>query len=161
VFFETPNTFTESTILRALTSELGDNYTKILQGGRVIMHSAVFGQLAQLSTIRSFEQSNMDVLKSGVVNTISGLPIILSDRTTISTVSGVSEYKTYIVGPGALALWYQRAVMIEFDRDILLSADVIAATVHFAPHLFGFDDQTSSVVSQDDKSIHAIVVKSR
>jgi hypothetical protein len=132
----------------------------MIGGGALIMHSKVYGDLLKLDAIQNQYQSGMNVLQTGMIPTLLGMPIYLSDRVTTTTVSAVTSYQTYVVGPGALALFYQRPVKVEFDRDILLQADVVAATVHFAPHLFGYDDKTSAVKAEDNKSIHVVSIKS-
>jgi hypothetical protein len=152
-------TVDQNAIIKALLT-LGDNHAALLKGGAIVMHSKVYGDLLQTGAIQNNYQSGMDVLKTGVVPTILGLPIVLSDKVTITTQSAKNFYRSYLIGPGALALFYQRQVMTEFDRDILLQADVIAATTHFAPHLFGYDDNTTAVVAEDSKSIHAVLLKS-
>lgn len=170
----TPNTFDQTgaaktntngvldqnALIVAMTGTLGDNFMSLLNGGAVILHSKVYGDLLQTGAIQNNYQSGMDVIKTGRIGTLLGLPIMISDRVTVGTVSGVNKYQSYIVGPGSLALFYQRQVMTEFDRDILLQADVIASTVHFAPHLFGYDDNTPGVVAEQNKSIHVVNVKS-
>jgi len=100
-------------------------------------------------------------MKTAMIPTLSGLPIQLSDRVTTSVVSGVTFYNTYIVGPGALGLIYQREVLVEFDRDTLLRADVITASVDFVSHLYGYDDVSNSVVYEQNKSIRAVSIKSK
>jgi hypothetical protein len=171
---KTPNTFDgtslgpssagtldQNTIVKALTEKMGDQYFKMLSGGRIIMHSKVYGDLLQLGAIQNQYQFNGDVLKSGVVPTLMGLPIEVSDRVTTAVVSSVTQYKTYVVAPGALALFYQRMVNVEFDRDILLKADIISADVHFAPHLFGYDDDSSAVAAEDNKSIGVVQITTK
>lgn len=154
-------TLDQNALIRALISTLGDNHASLLSGGSIIMHSKVYGDLLQTGAIQNQYQSGLDVIRTGSISTILGLPIILSDRTTINVVSSANQYHTYIVGPGALGLFYQRKVMTEFDRDILLQADVIASTVHFAPHLFGYDDVTAAVVAEQNKSIHSVTLNSK
>jgi hypothetical protein len=138
--------------------KLGDQHQGLLAGGRIIMHSKVYGDLIKLDAITNVYQSGMDVTKTGMVPMIMGLPVMLSDRVTKTTVSGVTDYNTYIVGPGALALYYQRQLLIEFDRDILTSSDIVAATIHFAPHMFGYDSLTSAVVAEDNNSIAVVKI---
>src|SRR5262249_54472766 len=123
-------------------------------------HSKVYGDLIKLGVIQNQYQSGMDVLKTGLLGTINGLGVMVSDLVTKATVSSVVKYQTYIVGPGALALFYQRNVQVEFDRDTLSKEDVISADVHFAPHLFGYDDKNSAVAYEDNKSIHVVNIKS-
>jgi hypothetical protein len=153
-------TMDQNAIVVAMTRTLGDNYMKMLQGGAIIMHSKVYGDLLQLGAIQNQYQFGGDVLKSGVIPTLMGLPIFVSDRVTVNVVSTVNKYQTYIVGPGALALFYQRQVQVEYDRDVLLQADIIASTVHFSPHLFGWDDDSDAQAAEDVKSIHVVNVKS-
>jgi len=153
-------TIDQNAIINAIMT-LGDNYEALLSGGRIIMHSKVYNDLLKVGAIQNQYQSGMDILKTGPTPTIWGLPIQTSDRvtTTVDSSSKVT-YHSYIVGAGALMLAYQRQCMIEFDRDILLQATIIASTVHFAPHLYGWDDKTAAVVAEQNKSIHAVVVKS-
>lgn len=170
---KTPNTFdqtvqqvgsttlmTQNVLIKALVSKLGDNFASLMAGGAIIMHSKVYGDLLQLGAIQNQYQSGMDVIRTGVIPTLLGLPIFLSDRVTTSVSSVTTRYQTYVVGVGALALYYQRQVMVEFDRDILKLSDIISANVHFAPHLFGYDDDTTAVVAEDNKSIHVVNIKS-
>lgn len=146
----------QNAIITAMTSTLGDNYASIVGGGAIIMHSKPFGDLLKTSAIQNQYQSGMDVIKTGTIPTLLGLPILLSDRVTTAAVSGTTHYNTYIVGPGALALFYQRQVQVEFDRDTLLLADVISSNVHFATHLYGWDDQTDALAWEQAKSIHCV-----
>lgn len=148
-------------ITAALIAKLGDQHQKMLGVGRVIMHSKVYGDLLQNSAILNAYQSGFDTMKTGVVGTLMGLPVMLSDRVTVTTVSGSPRYNTYIAGPGSLGLFYQRAVKVEFDRDVLLQADAIVSTVHFASHLFGWDDVSNAQAAEDTKSIAAIKITSK
>lgn len=145
----------QNAVIKSMTTTLGDNFMKLLAGGKLIMHSKVYGDLVQTGAIQNQYQSGMDVIKTGMIPTLMGLPIILSDLVTVTSASTI-KYQSYIVGPAALALFYQRQVMVEFDRDILLLADVISSNVHFAPHLFGYDDVSTTVVAEQNKSIHVV-----
>jgi hypothetical protein len=156
----TNGTVDQNAIITAIVGTLGDNHAALLKGGAIILHSKVYGDLLQTGAIQNQYQSGLDVIKSGTIAYLLGLPLIISDRVTVNVVSTVNKYHTYIVGPGALALFYQRQVLTEFDRDILLQADVIASTVHFAPHLYGYDDVTTAVVAEQNKSIHVVVINS-
>lgn len=141
--------------------KLGDNHQKLMGAGALIMHSKPFGDLLQLGVIQNQYQSGMDVLRTGVVPTLFGMPIHVTDRATTTVVSSVTQYRTYIVGPGSLGLFFQRQVQVEFDRDVLKLSDVIAANVHFAAHLFGWDDQGNAQAAEDAKSITAVVVTTK
>jgi hypothetical protein len=151
----------QNTFITAMTTTLGDNYASLIQGGMLVMHSKVFGDLLKTGAIQNQYQSGMNVLQTGTLPTLLGLPILLSDLVTVNVVSSVNQYHSYVVGREALALFYQREVMVEFDRDILLQADIIAGSVHFAPHLFGWDSQSSAVKAEQNKSIHVVMVNSK
>lgn len=156
----TNGTMDQNAIALAVTSTLGDNYGKLMKGGAIIMHSKVYGDLLQTSAIQNWYQSQMEVIKTGLIPTVMGLPIYVSDLVTVGSQSSKNLYHTYVVGPGALALFYQRQVMVEFDRDILLLADIVSSNVHFAPHLYGWDDNSSTVVAEQAKSIHVVQITS-
>jgi hypothetical protein len=167
---KTPNTYDGTAavigpdaIITALVAALGDNHGKLVGGGALIMHSKPYGDLLKTGAIQNNYQSGMDVLRSGVVPTLLGMPIHVSDLVTVTAASSndPAYYNTYIVGPGQLALFYQRKVLVEFDRDILLQADIIAATVHFATHLFGWDDDTDAQTAEQAKSIHVVKLQTR
>lgn len=156
----TNGTLDQNAIIVAIATTLGDNYGSLLKGGAIILHSKVMSDLLQTAAIQNWYQSQMDVIKTGMLPTLLGMPIYVSDLGTTSTQSSKTLYRTYVVGPGALALFYQRQVMVEFDRDILLLADIVSSNVHFAPHLFGYDDQTTAVVAEQNKSIHVVKITS-
>lgn len=160
---DSKQTLTPNAIITAVTSTLGDNFAALLGGGGVvILHSKVYGDLLKEGAIQNQYQSGMDVLRSGLIPTLLGMPVFISDRVTLGSASGGgTSYQTYVVGRGALALFYQRQVMVEFDRDILKKSDIISADVHFAPHLFGWDEDTTAVVAEQNKSIHAVEIKSK
>jgi hypothetical protein len=151
----------QNVLITAMVTTLGDNYTDIMAGGALIMHSKVYGDLLKTGAIQNQYQSGMDVIRTGTIPTLLGLPVLLSDRVTVTVVSTVNHYNTYIVGPGALALFYQRAVQVEFDRDVLLLADVISTNVHFASHLYGWDDQGDVQAWESAKSIHVVNCQTR
>jgi hypothetical protein len=161
----TPNTYSvaatldQNVLITAITSTLGDNYGALLGGsGVIVMHSKVFADLIKTGAIQNLYQGGFDVLKTGLLPSLLGMRVIQSDLVTTATISAATNYHTYILGRDALALFYQREVIVEFDRDILLQADIIAGSVHFSPHLFGYDDQTTAIVAEQNKSIHAVVV---
>lgn len=155
-------TLDQNAIARGLLT-LGDNYGTLQTSGAIIMHSKPYFDLVQTGTIQNQYQSGMNVIKEGTVGTLMGLPVLVSDMVPVTTVAGPpvkTVYTSYVLGPGALGLIFQRQVMVEFDRDILLQADVIMSTVHFAAHLYGYDEKTSAVVAEQNKSIHVVKITS-
>lgn len=155
-------TLTVDSIITAAINTLGDNHSKLMGGsGALIMHSKSYGDLLKLGVIQNQYQSGMDVVKAGQIPTLLGMPIILSDRVTTTTISSVVHYNTYIAGPDALALFFQRNLNVEVDRDILKKSDVLSADVHFAPHLYGWDDKTNAQVAEDAKSILMVKIRNK
>lgn len=150
----------QNAVIAALVNTIGDNFGAMLSGGAIICHSKVYGDLVQTGAIQNQYQSGMDVVRTGLIPTLMGLPIFISDLVTTSTISTHTAYDTYIVGRGALALFYQRQVMVEFDRDVLKLSDIISSNVHFAAHLFGYDENTAAVVAEQNKSIHVVQIVS-
>lgn len=157
---DTSGTLNQNALISAMVTTLGDNFAKLVSGGALIMHSKPYGDLLKTGAIQNQYQSGMNVVRDGVIPTLLGLPIYISDLVTVGTNSSKSLYHTYIVGKGALALFYQRQVMVEFDRDVLKLADIISSNVHFAAHLFGYDEVGAAVVAEENKSIHAVEVSS-
>ena len=170
-FEKTPNTYDASgiggglmdqnTIAKAMISTLGDNHGKLMAGGALIMHSKVYGDLLMAGAIQNNYQSGLDVIKTGTVSFLMGMPIFVSDRVTVTTVSGVPFYKSYLIGPDTLALFYQRALRVEFDRDTLTQQDIVVATIHFSVHLFGYDDLAGAVAAEQNKSIVAVTIRTK
>jgi HK97 family phage major capsid protein len=154
-------TLTVDALITGIINNLGDNHQVLMAGGGIIMHSKPYGDLLKLGLIQNQYQAGMDSVKSGMIPYLLGMPVIVSDRVTTETISSVVHYNTYMVGAGALGLFFQRDVRVEFDRDMLNQSDLVAATVHFAPHLFGYDSKTSAVVAEDLKSIHLVKIKSK
>jgi hypothetical protein len=157
---ETTGYMTQNAVVNGMLT-LGDNHGKLLGGGAIIMHSKCYGDLLKLGVIQNQYQFGGNVLQTGVVPTLMGLPIIVSDLVTKATVSSVVYYNSYIVAKGALALFYQRALNVEFDRDVLGKYDIISADVHFAPHLYGWDDATDTQAAESAKSIAAVTIYSK
>jgi len=171
----TPNTFDQTgslktnanktmdkeCILKALM-KLGDNFYKALQGGWFICHSKVYQDLILTDAIQNQYQFGGNVAQTAILPMVNGLRIHVTDRVTTSALSGSSnlEYKSFIVAPESLALYYQRNVFVEYDRVVLEKADVIAADVNFAAHLYGYDDATDAVVAEDNKTIPVVMISS-
>jgi hypothetical protein len=159
--YNTGGTLDDAVIIDSLVSKVGDQYGKMIAGGVLIMHSKPFGDLIRLGKIQNQYQSGMNVLQTGMISTLLGMPIFLSDRVTVASVSSVNHYNTYVVSPGQLALFYQRQVRVEFDRDPLAQEDIIVSTVHFATHLFGWDDVTNAQAAEDTKSFGIVKIKTK
>lgn len=125
-------------------SLLGVSQTKALLGtGRqklraMFVHSDVGAFLERHALTRYVDVGAFgeNVLLSGVVPVVSGLIVVENDELCAPT---DSVYPTYLMGPNALYLGYQRDINIEYDRNILLEGgtDIVKWDVHFSPHVRG------------------------
>ena len=64
----------------------------------------------------------------GTVGMIHGCQVVVSNKL-------VTPNCSYIVKPGALAMYYKRDILVEKDRDIINKSTVITADCHFANYL--------------------------
>lgn len=151
----------QNTFSKALITKLGDQHGKVLAGGFVVVHSKVYADLVATGTIQKMNESGSSVMIGGKLGAINGLNILVSDRVTTSTISATTAYKSFILGPNALALYYQRTLFVEMERLPRRKLTNFACDINFAPHLYGYDDATTAVVAQDNQSIPVIVVTSK
>lgn len=143
--------------------KLGDQHTK-MGGGKLVMHSKVYGDLLKLGLIQNDYQSGIGAVRTGRIPVLSGFPVIVCDTVTTTAVTSPStftRYNTYLVGPNALGLFYQKQLNVEFDRDILLKSSILSADIHFAPHLFGVDSISAALIAQDARSVWAVKILSK
>jgi hypothetical protein len=120
------------------------------------MHSSVYKSLFKAGQIAmqpvgnivpvNAAQTNMLGIAPGTnVATISGLQIFITDG--ITTVSGSpDQYVTYLLGQGAMGLFYQRAPLIEYTREYLSDGgyDIIIPRMDFVQCLHGTDYTSTS-----------------
>lgn len=149
-----------ASVLNNGLATMGDNRQNLLNGGVIIMHSKPYFDLLENGQITTANAGG--VLFTGEVGRLMGLPILLSDRLPTGTIAGPpvkTTYQTLVIAPGALSLFFQRNAQVEYDRDILLQADVMAVTLHFASHLDGYDDKTNTVVATSNKLVGVVAIK--
>lgn len=143
--------------------KLGDNMDELQV---IIMHSKPYS----------------DALKANLITFVNGEPFMLGKRVFVSDGCPVSAdttkvYTNFLLGPQALYLAYQRNLLVEFDRDIEALIDIIAASVHYVPHLLGMsftgtpaaatgptDTELSTtgnwtLKAQEAKSVRAVILK--
>jgi len=72
-----------------------------------------------------------NVLARGQIGDIFGIPVIVSDRVTV-TAGALDTYGAILVKRGALGLLYKRRPVVESDRDILRRTTVLTTNVHYA-----------------------------
>lgn len=115
---------------------LGDEWNPEDMAG-ILIHSSQHVQLLNdPNFIRRDSFGEGAVVTRGQVGMIGGVPVIVSDRATVST-EGVApdEYESVnalLVRKGALALKYKRRPLVETDRDILKRTNIITTNAHYA-----------------------------
>ncbi len=123
-------------LVRDALLRLGDQFEDL---SAVVMHSHVFfdAHKAGLITYSGQESGTAPALRMGQQPFLFGRPVFVSDKVFLDTTQTFHRYDTYFLGRGSLLLAYQRDLLIEVDRNILVKEDVISADVHYVPHLLG------------------------
>lgn len=126
------NTTNVVTLQGALTTDdIADALVKFGEdvegaGQVLIVDAAAYAMLRKSNNWVPNTEVGANILMSGVVGSIFGCQVVVSDRIT-------TDY--YIVRPGALAIYLKRDVMVETDRDIVAKSTVITADKHLATYL--------------------------
>lgn len=116
----TSNKVTVSDIFGA-RAKFGENINK---SAVLILNSAHYAELAD--SIVGIEHLDR-VLMSGVVGSVAGVQIAISDKL------GTNE--AFVLQPGALGIELKRDVMVETDRDIIAGVNVITVNEHYVAYL--------------------------
>lgn len=98
------------------------------------VHSKVYGDLLKLkdSTGRPLvtDANNAEIQK------FAGVPLKVSDRNTVTVVSGVNRYSSLIFKAGAVAWWYQKAATVRTEGNALADSDITAIHIYGAPYRY-------------------------
>lgn len=98
------------------------------------VHSKVYGDLLKLkdSTGRPLvtDANNAEIQK------FAGVPLKVSDRNTVTIVSGVNRYSSLIFKQGAAAWWYQKTPTVRSEPNALADSDITAIHVYGAPYRY-------------------------
>lgn len=101
-----------------------------MEGEKVLLVSpAVYTSLLKSDAWIPGTEAGANVIMSGVVGTIFGMQVVLSNRLT-------ARNEAYIIKPGALRIAMKRNTLVEFDRDILSEMNYIKASKIFAPYVY-------------------------
>lgn len=110
--------------LVSLFAKFGDEFDAAEFAG-IYINSAQMADVFQDATfIETAKIGDNSVVRRGVIGTLGGIPVQISDRITAKTVLAIKERSL-----GAL---YKRRPLVESDRDILARQDVYATNVHYA-----------------------------
>lgn len=114
------------------TALFGDEYDPAELAG-VVIHSVQHTALMNDAAFKSADTFGAGaVILRGQVGAIGSVPILISDRGTVTGAPGSEVYTAIIVRKGALALKYKRRPLVESDRDILRRTNIITTNVHYA-----------------------------
>ena len=75
------------------------------------------------------------VILRGQIGDVYGVPVVVSDRTTVVVDGGgvgVNHYKALLIKRESGLLLYKRRPVVEQDRDILARSTVVTTNVHYA-----------------------------
>jgi N4-gp56 family major capsid protein len=101
-----------------------------MEGEKVLLVSpSVYTSLLKSDAWIPGTEAGANVIMSGVVGTIFGMQVVLSNRLT-------ARNEAYIIKPGALRIAMKRNTLVEFDRDILSEMNYIKASKIFAPYVY-------------------------
>lgn len=125
-----------ATAVSTAKQKLGD-FRKNIRGGVHLMHSKVENDLIVLGAVTyaqgSPTQFGDQAIELGTVPSFMGDIIITDDELTLDS----TDYRSFILGKGAMFISWQRKVMIESDRDIKQKSDDMTWDFHLVSHLKG------------------------
>lgn len=110
---------------------------KVNQPAVLLVNSTNYVKIA--TEILNLENTDK-VLLGGVVGKVGGLQVAISDK--------LQNTEAFIVAAGALGLEYKRRAIVETDRDIISSTNVITGNVHYATYLRDASKAIKLTVSQ-------------
>lgn len=132
-----------ATAVSTAKAKLGD-FRKNLRGGVHLMHSKVENDLIVLGAVTYAQGSptmfGNDAIELGTVPSFMGDIIITDDELTLDS----TDYRSFILGKGAMFTSWQRKVMIETDRDIKQKSDDMTWDFHLVCHLKGVSYSSSA-----------------
>jgi N4-gp56 family major capsid protein len=118
--------------LAGALAKFGDDLDLATFAGFVI-HSRQYAEVFRdPHFIDAAKLGDQSILVRGAIGSIYGVPIVVSDRTTVTGAVGSERYKGLLIKRGALVLYYKRRPVVETDRDILARSTVITTNVHYA-----------------------------
>lgn len=127
-------TFSWNAFVDAIITDWGDRAMSDVGG--LVVHSKVMGDIMKLAEFTKADQLGQPgALTRGFIGNIGGYPVYVSDRLTV-TAGAPNTYTNLILKRGAIGIKFQRQLLVEQDRDILMKSTVIAADIRAAFHLF-------------------------
>lgn len=113
-----------------------------------VIHSKQRTDLFKDDNFISADKYGQSVLVRGEVGRIYNIPIVVSDRVTVTDGGTAADtYTTLLVKRGALGLLYKRRPVVEQDRDILARSTVVTTNIHYAAALLNANG-VAKVVTQ-------------
>lgn len=115
------------------TSLLGDEWDPVEMLGFVI-HSKQYARLRKDPNFLSADKvgAGNSAILTGRVGQISGVDIVVSDRTTVDLTDPTTPlYKSLLIRRDALTLAYKRRAIVEKARDIEARKTIVTTNVHY------------------------------
>lgn len=116
---------------RATADDIADALVKLgedIDGPKVFLCSpATYGGLRKTDGWIPNTETGANMIIRGAVGMVHGCQVVVSNRLTDSS---------FIVAPGALALYMKRETVIETDRDIINKSTVLTADKHYVAYLY-------------------------
>lgn len=133
-----PAAVISDTVLATAKGKLGDKAADLKIA---LMHSAAFNYLERTgkivyqpvgNIIPLYSQTNfLGANGSGLVPTCAGLVLIQTDNISSEFASTVYKYPTYLLGTGAMGLYFQRNLTVEYHREILVGGGYTSIVPRF------------------------------
>jgi HK97 family phage major capsid protein len=98
------------------------------------VHSVVFKNMMKLKDSTGRPLLIMPQDASTELARFNGIPVLVSDRNTVTT--GPTKYRSKVIKKGALAFWYSKEPVVDTDKDILTDSVVAAAHVYWVAYRY-------------------------
>jgi len=95
----------------------------------VVVSPAMYTQMRKATGWLPASEIAAGILIRGAVGEFGGCQVIVSNKLK-------NKEEMYIVKPGALRLVQKRGILVDTDRDIINSTNVIVATAHCVAYLY-------------------------
>lgn len=98
------------------------------------VHSKVYQDLLQLKD--GLGRPLITTPDIGKIPQVLGVPVVVSDRNTVTTVSGKKQYQSLLLKQSALAFWYQSQPIVLQAPDPLAGSILTGVHVYGAPYRY-------------------------
>jgi N4-gp56 family major capsid protein len=126
-------TYTSSSASAITSDDIADSlvlFGEDIDGEKVLLLSpADYAVLRKSDDWIPNTEIGADMIIKGTVGMVHGCQVVVSNKLTAPKTS-------YIVKPGALAIYMKRDTLVETDRDIVNKSTIMTADKHFVTYLY-------------------------